>query len=395
MKRFRAALCLLLALICLFSLASPVFASESTAKGTATVKVTSGSKTLKTYTVTVGDEDVPLNDKRFITIDQKTYEFSHYYVSGKKYSSLSIPAYTDTREWRKDWEKTITVVYDSHTHKHKPGYNRIYHWSICYCGDTTNEVPHIDPAADEDKICTCGYKFNNNAELTTLWLNYMELSPRFKRETHDYIGNVATYRDVTSTSIVAKTFDAMSTVTLPENLEIHDGANKIEVLVTAEDKTTTSTYTVIAVKPVKVENTWIYADGTNVSVEVKTKVQKQIASGSVVEAITDKMLEMAANDGSAGILFQPKFSKWGTQALELILPGKLLKDIAEKTKAALLVKTPYDTTLTIPHDELAALAEGHETLMVRIGKDNSFALLDGETALTLPETVTLEVPQTK
>lgn len=405
MKTYSRFFCLLLALVLLIS-ALPLYAFAETepteteaapqpATGTATIQVVSGTKTLYTYSVTVGDEPVTLSDSKYIKVDKRYYQHSYYTVSGKKVSKVTIPAFDSSNEatWKASWGNTIKVVYVSHSHSYRFGYGRVYHWNICACGHTTNEVPHVDPATDSDKICTCGYKFSDNADLTTLWLTNMVLSPKFKKEVTEYTGQVRTHLDVTSTKITATTFDALATVELPENLEIHEGANKFEITVTAEDTVAKKTYTVIAIKPIKVENSFIMPDGTTVSVELKTTIKKLMASAAPSEAVAAKMLELAAEDKSSAISFLTKFSKWSTKHGDVTLSGKFLKDMAETTEASLVLPTPYGTTLTVPHDTLAELAEGHETVTFRVLKDNTFAILaDGE-EITAPETVTLTVPE--
>lgn len=402
MKSKTRLFCLLLALVLLVS-ALPLSALATTeteeaptpATGTATIKVVVGKKTLYTYTVTVGDEPVTLDDNKYIKHNKSYYEYSYYTVSDKKASRVTIPAYDSSNPegWKKSWGDTIKVVYVSHYHSFKFSYGRIYHWNICACGHTTNEVPHVDPATDSDKICTCGYKFSDNADLTTLWLSNMVLSPKFQKDVTEYTGEVRTYLDVTSTKITAQSFDALATVELPDNLEIHEGANKFEITVTAEDKTAKKTYTVIAVKPIKVEDTFISSDGSTVSVPLKTTVKKQEASAAPSEAVANKILELAAADKSSSISFQTTFSKWSTKHADVTMSTEFLKGIAETTEASLVLPMAYGTTLTVPHAEIAALAEGHETVTFRVLKDNTFSILaDGE-EITAPEAITLTLPE--
>lgn len=401
MKKRTRLFCLLLALMLLVSmlplhtLASSAAEKEETDTGKVTVKVVVGNKTLYTYDVKVGDKDVKLSDKKYIKYNEKYYEYSYYTVSGKKANKVTIPAYdaADAEAWQKKWGSTIKVVYKSHKHNYRFSYGRVYHWNICDCGDTTNEVRHVDPAKDADKICTCGYKFSSNADLTTLWLTNMLLSPSFSKETTEYIGNVRTYLDVTSTVITAKSFDALATVKVPENLEIHEGANKFEIHVTAEDKTTTKTYTVIAVKPVQVEDAFISAYGTSISTALKTTVKQKIASAAVSEAVAEKMLELAVQDNVSTISLAPEFSKWSVNQAELSLSGDFLKAIAEKTEAALTVQTPYESTLTIPHQQLTTLAEGSTAVTIRIGRDNTYEILTVGEPFTTSQEITLTVPE--
>lgn len=360
---------------------------------TVTIKVVVGNKILYKYKVTVGNKPVTLHNDKYITHKKKVYKYSVYKVSGKKTHTVTIPAYDGTAAWTKKWGQTISVIYTNHKHKYKPGYNRIYHWSICDCGDTTNEVRHVDPATDSDKTCTCGYTFSSNADLTTLWFANMQLSPQFSKEVTEYIGEVHTYQDVTETSISAHSFDALAKIQLPEKLEIQEGANKFEILVTAEDKTTTKTYTVIAVKPVKVEDIFVGTDGTTVSATLKPPVKQQIASAEVSKAVSDKMLEFALKDKAKAICFVSEFSKWGVKQTELTLSADLLKAIAEQTEADLVVKTTYESTLTIPHSEIAALVDGDKALTICITKDNTFLLsVDGK-VLPSSSLITLTVPE--
>lgn len=360
---------------------------------TVKVKVMVGTKTLYTYDVKVGDKDVTLKNDLYMEYKDKYYKYSVYKVSGKKTHTVKIPAYDGTKTWEKKWGNTIQVVYTTHKHKYKPGYNRIYHWSICACGKTTNEVRHVDPATDIDKICTCGYEFNDNAQITTLWFADMNISPRFTKDIYEYTAETVTWKDVTSTSITAKPFDALAKIELPEDLTIREGANKFEIKVTAEDRTTTQIYTVMVMKPAKVENTLITTDMTTVSAKLKVTLRNQCANAAVTDAVCTKFVAMAALDKAPYIALCPEFSKWGPPKTEITVTGAQLKSIADQSEADLQVKTPWEVTLTIPHAELAALADGHETLIFRVAKDGTFAILaDGE-ALAVPNATTADISQ--
>lgn len=410
MKLTKRILCLLLVLATLLALVPMFAAAEETQvdpteetkeevkeeKATIKVKIVSGSKTLKTYNVEVGGKSVTLSNKKYLEHNKKLYEFSHYLVSGKKMSYAKIPAYDGTAAWKKAWNNTISVVYKVHSHKYTPGYSRLYHWDICACGETTKEVRHVDPATDSDKICTCGYKFNDNADIVTLWLENMNLSPRFNKETTEYIGEVITYKDVTSTSFSVATFDALAKVKLPENTELHERANKFEFVVTAEDTVATKTYTVIAVKPVKVEDTWIGSDGTTVYTDLKTKVSRQVASASISDAVGAKMAEIAAADKCSKITLRPEFSKWSIKQVDLTVSSALLKSMAETAKTDLVIETPYDSYLTIPAAELASIADSGDTITITVAKDGTFRLTTGEEAkelANLPQTIVLTLPE--
>lgn len=404
MKKLNNLFCLLLlvmilSMIPMFAVAETTSATETTSttetspdetkpeppKYDVTVKVVVGNKTLYTYKVTVKDKDVKLQDDMYIIHKDSYYKFSSYKHLGEKSDSITIPKYDGSPAWKTKWDNTISVIYTAHTHKYKPGYNRIYHWSICECGKTTNEVRHVDPAKDEDKICTCGYKFNDNAELTTLWLSNIQLSPRFTKEVTEYIGYVHTYRDVTSTTISARPFDAMAKVTLPENLEIHEGNNKLEILVTAEDTVATKVYTVIAVKPARIENCLVLSDCTTVSATLKPTVKQKVAATAVSDAVFEKIMEYVAADNCKGIAICPDFSKWSVNQVEVSFTGAQMKAICEKTEADLILETPYKSVLTIPHSELTVMTEGCDSLVLYVRKDNTFEIVcDGRTMRTPP-----------
>lgn len=398
MKRKSKFLCLILVLVMMVSMLPMQAAADDAEQketGTVTVKVVVGKKTLYTYEVEVGDEPVTLKNDKYIEHKKKFYEHSHYTVSGLKVKKVTIPAYSSSNaaDWKKTWGNTIKVVYTNHSHDFDFGFNRIYHWRICDCGHTTDEVRHVDPLKDTDKICSCGYAFSNNADLTTLWLSNMVLSPNFTKENANYTAKVHTYLDVNSTKITAHPFDALAKVELPENLEIHEGANKFEIKVTAEDKTTTKIYTVIAVKPMQVEDSFVFADGTTVSVALKPTIKNLVATATLSQAVADKMVELAAADKSSAISLQPEFSKWSIRQVEIPLSTAFLTAISEKTQANLVVVTPYGSTLTVPHAQLASLAEGRDSVTLCIGRDHTFSILANGETITVPQEITLTLPE--
>lgn len=396
MKKIKRLLCLLLALAALTSLmpgtAMATDGAEEEKTATVTIKRKIPSQPVTKYTVKVGSKKVKLKDPKYVTVKEKVYELSHYTVSKEKLWSVTIPAYNGTKEWEKKWGNTISVVYKRHTHSFTKAHDRIYHWDQCPCGYVGKKEHHVDPATDADKICVCDYKFSDNANLTTLWLENVVPSVSFKPEITEYTGEVRTYLEVAATKITAKSFDALATVELPADLTIKEGPNVFKIKVTAEDKTTTKTYTFTAVKPVKIEDALIGADGERITVTPKTVISKALAGTvSLSEAVEQKLIEMVGAQRAKTVVFAPQFSKWSIKAAEVTLSSTVLDAIAKKP-ADLAVVTPYGTTLTIPAADVASLVS-HDAITIQVGRDHTFAIVSGEEALTLPATVTLEMPQ--
>ena len=395
MKNLKRLLCLLLTLVALTSLipGTALAADDPEPEKTATVTVKRKipSKTVSKYTVTVGSKKVKLKDPKYITVDSKIYELSHYTISKEKVWSVTIPAYDGTKAWEKKWGNTISAVYKRHAHSYKKAHDRIYHWDTCACGYVGNKEHHVDPATDADKICVCNYKFSDNATLTTLWLENVVPTVPFRPEITDYTGEVITYQEVDATRITVRAFDDLATITLPTDLSIKEGSNVFTIKVTAEDKTTTKTYTFNAVKPVRVEDTSIGCDGVHIRVTPKTVISNIYGTVSLSEAVEQKLIEVIGSQTAGSVVFQPQFNRWNISAAEVTLNRAVLDAMAKKP-ADLLVITPYETTLTIPAADVAALA-AHETVTIRVFRDNTFTVMAGEEALTLSDAVKLDIPQ--
>lgn len=379
MKRiFCSALILVLVLMLL-----PLGAAAAEETGMVTVVVHYDDDYMDTYCVVVGDEPVTLGHGGYETLYGTIYEFEHY-SNGE--TSIIIPPYDGTAAWHKRWGQ-ITEYFRVHTHCYRQRYNRLQHWMGCACGSWYDKEDHVDPAADEDKICTCGYHFSDNCDLTTLWLKNMTLTERFNKDTTEYVGNIYTYKEVSETAITATAFDALATVELPKDQSLKDGKNVFEIKVTAEDKTTTKTYTVTAVKPVKVAGVLITSSSTTVTAQPKITASRRTATAKVPDLLLEEMAELAAQDGNKQIILEPKFSKWGYDQIDVPLACSVLKTIAADTQADLLINTHFGT-VTIPNAEIAALAEGHETVSVSIVKETSIKLYaDAEEITELPKTI--------
>lgn len=390
MKNMKRLLCLLLTLVLVLSMI-PMFAAAKEEKkeekkvptGKATVKVVLPSGTIRKDTVKVKDKKVKLKYDYYLTVGNTVYERSYYKVGDKKVSSVTIPAYDETEDWKKSWGNTVSVVYVRHYHTFEAAYNRLYHWDACDCGATKNKESHVDPATDEDKICFCGYKFSNNCELGTLWLKNMTLSPRFDRNNTEYIGQIVTYKPVTETYIVARANDALATVSEPTDVTLRDGINKFEITVTAEDKTTTRTYTVIATKPVKVNDVEVVLTDKDVTASPKARPRYSVAKVSVDAAVGNYMIEEAEKYSISEIVVAPNFNKGSAAQTEVTMTADTLKAAAEKN-IDLLVKTPHDVTLDVPAEELKALADMGDITFV-VCKDATFSILaNGEAISDVP-----------
>ncbi len=375
-------LCTLLVLMMALSVL-PQEAAALGQTGTVTVSKYFGEKIGWSYTVTVGDEPVYLGTPGYVTVDGTIYEFVSY---SNGYDSVLIPAYDGTAAWHKTWGQ-LAEVYELHKHEYLKSHNRRQHWKSCRCGKVIEKADHVDPATAENKTCTCGYQFSSNCDLTTLWLKNMNLTQRFDKKTTDYTAQVYTYLEVTDTAITATAMDALATVELPKDLSVKDGRNVYTVTVTAEDRTTTKTYTVTAVKPVKVGGILIASDAKTVSAEPKCTFSRRTATATVPDLLLEEMADLAAADGSTQIRLIPNFSKWAYDRIDVPLDCRALKAIADGSKADLFVQTHFGT-VTIPHAELAALAEGRETVTISIEKETAIKLYgDGNEIRDFPKAI--------
>ena len=361
-------LCLMLALVLTLSMIPLTASAEGPGFGSATVTVTVyyAKDFTATFDVTVGSENVTLGPGDYVKSGNQYYEFQKYSNGG---SYITIPAYDGTTKWHTNWDK-IAMCYVRHSHSYKHQYNRMNHWQVCACGHTTRKQPHQDPATLKEKICSCGYKFSDNCDLSLLWLQNMNLSERYDMKKTDYTAIVDTYLDVKETAIRYQTYDAMATVTLPEDLTVNaEGFTTFEILVTAEDKSTTQTYTVTAVRPVTVEGCRLLSDGKTVSTAVPSTTAQRVATAPVSETVLAEMAAIAKRDNCSAIVLEPQFNFWHNEQADTTLPCAPLKD----TKADLILTTQFGT-VTIPNAELSKLLEGTETLTVTVLKAGGFRI---------------------
>ena len=103
----------------------------------------------------------------------------------------------------------------------------------------------------------------SDAALSALSLGGVMLIPAFDAATTTYTANVA--NDVVSTTVMATAAHADATVDAPAGqIDLAEGANSIVVTVTAEDGTTTMTYTVVVARAI-VEIVTVEGPGVTVS----------------------------------------------------------------------------------------------------------------------------------
>ena len=258
----------------------------------------------------------------------------------------------------------VQYYFIPHVHNYRIGYNRTHHWEACRCGSTLMYETHVDPAKDEDSICTCGYKFSDNAGLVMLNLSDIVLKDHFTWEQTEYLADVFTYKPVTSTVIKCRTGDSFATVDAPATVEIKEGMNVIKITVTAEDKKTTQTYTVYAnlasqVNGIVVSN--ILTDsGECATFITQPAVDKNcIATLAVTsEALADKLAFQANSCESKRIIIEPTYNKWAVETVHVPMSAAVLEKLAE-TKADLVIQT-YSGNIVVPNSELAALAKEGE-----------------------------------
>ena len=399
MKKFVQRICLALVLVMLFSMMPmAAFATEvndgegvegEPAPANTNITVTAQcylDASLKTLLGTYGIKELSAPSVtidsatfgRFITFNGRIYEFAGVIYNNKLPANLTL-ATGGTHE--------INVCYKLHYHSYRPAHNRTYHWDGCACGSIINKEKHVDPATDEDSICTCGYEFSHNADLVTLWLKDIVFSERFNRETTEYTGQVYTYKNVTSTRIAVRTFDALATVELPSDLSIHDGLNQFEITVTAEDRKTTKTYIVYAYRASDINGTVVTSEAgatlLTPDVTVDMEVDQNHAIADIASAAMEEAAAQAEINGSEKIVITPNIRSYRMTRIDVIIPAEDLAALVENNDAApsLQIVTKMGR-LTIPGDVLAELVEGTETLTVTFRKANnqvSYTILtDGE-----------------
>lgn len=139
-----------------------------------------------------------------------------------------------------------------HVHKFNiPRRNLKYHWTECTCGAKLGVQRHVDPLKADDDACTCGWRFSSNADLTTLWVQGCEEIKDFNPDVTEYTLKTVSYKPVNEIKIRARTFNAQSTVELPEDLTLKEGTNVFPVKVVAGNKKDTKTYTLTIINESK------------------------------------------------------------------------------------------------------------------------------------------------
>ena len=131
-----------------------------------------------------------------------------------------------------------------HVHKYNlVQHNLKYHWTACSCGLRIGVERHVDPLDTDDDICTCGMHFSDNADLVVLWVKGCEEIKDFDKNVTEYTLKTVSYKPVKEVKISTRTFNAQSTVELPEDLTLKEGTNVIPVKVIAGNQKNTKTYT--------------------------------------------------------------------------------------------------------------------------------------------------------
>ena len=139
-----------------------------------------------------------------------------------------------------------------HVHKYNiVKHNLKYHWNACSCGLKIGMNPHVDPRDTDDDTCTCGFHFSDNADLVTLWVKNCEEIKDFDRNVTEYTLKTVSYKPVKEVKISTRTYNAQSTVEIPEDLTLKEGTNVIPVKVTSGNLKNTKTYTLTIINESK------------------------------------------------------------------------------------------------------------------------------------------------
>lgn len=132
------------------------------------------------------------------------------------------------------------------------------------------------------------YSRNNN--LSSISIDGAELSPTFSADTLEYTTTLPI--DTVKANITATPADSTATITGAGSVDVVDGINKIQIVVTAqhgETKTYTINLTVLELDPVKVK-----VDGINYTIVRKASQVKNVPTGFVEGKIKIKNQEVVS-----------------------------------------------------------------------------------------------------
>lgn len=227
MKRIKIWLVLL---ISVFLLPGVVNAASGTISVSAPSTAVQGNKITVTVKITatkgkLGSWQMDLNyDKNYLQLVSATTESGGVAVAGYSSSGASSKSYTFTFQARKTGSTKVSVSsYEA------------------YDFDTMEEMT-LTSSSKTIKIMTQSEleaTYSSNAALSSLGVTGYELSPSFDKATYSY--SVEVENDVTSVTITGKKEDSTATVSGLGTVELEEGSNKFEIVVTAQ-KGNTQTY---------------------------------------------------------------------------------------------------------------------------------------------------------
>lgn len=328
--------------------------------------------------ITIGQSPVTLDGKSvgmFVTSGKTMYEFAGYSTGSGLLSTVGVKPYNtdDPAGWAAEYANLV-ACYVPHKHSYYTKYDRVRHWAACRCGSAINFAYHVDPAKDDDKVCTCGYKFSDNADLSTLWFTNVRFDNRFHRDTTDYSAYVPDWVRTNISKVTARPMDAMATVDAPKTIKLENGLQKIEITVTAEDKSTTKTYTVLINTPIKVDKISISSTIGSRSVTtatLKTYIPKGVAISTMTKAAGEALLQQMEEVGTEDACLNTAFNKWNAKRAEITIAGEFIKLLAEKADADLILTTSHCEVI-IPHDTVTKLPTDHDVI-VTVEKDGTIS----------------------
>lgn len=129
------------------------------------------------------------------------------------------------------------------------------------------------------------------------------------------------------------------------------------------------------------------------TVNPEATVTGTTATSTVSESMSSQLLEKAESNNSASVVIEPDMPADVTKA-DVIIPGKTLSELGEKTNADVTVKTPAGE-VTIPHKALEQLGGGENVTMsveTANGASTIQINVDGETVEKVDGGIKVAVP---
>lgn len=231
--------------------------------------------------------------------------------------------------------------------------------------DADSQMVTITKEGTSTVTITSAANASTNASLTSLNISPGTLTPEFSADVDSYTASVG--NSVSKIAVSAGTSDANASVVISGNEGLQSGENTVTCLVTAEDGTTTRTYSIVVTKEEGGETLGEGASGLSVTIDGKVyTIQQNVDESALPEGFESSSYTYQGQEVMAGKGLEKNLTLLYLTDAEGNSGYYIYNEASESWSPYAEISTTGKAVVVLPLDSDAAVPEGFKESTIEL-----------------------------